>query len=635
MYLGRKLLLILGTVALGCLALLVLVHEIVIVGSFEELELEHAEADLRRLQASLRTEIDSLTALANDWAIWDTAYEFVLEREGGFTESNLGDLNLRISDLTSVQFVDLDGDVFVESVDSSFYSAFASDPDAPPADFTSLAATLHERCFGRLWAEDGVARPVDGLASICGQVLVVSAQPIREATTTAPPVGTLVMARLLGPEAFERVKRRAQVEFVPVFGEPRPDPAQRDTQWHVTSESLSYTMHLNDVFAAPVLDLAVHVPRTLSARGRYAAWVSVASAAVGLIIVLVLLTYLLRIQVVRPIEVLSGELLRVGGREGAAWTIEATRRDELGTLIREIERMTRRLAESRQGQAAAARKAGRAEVAASILHNVGNGLNAVQVSSTLIRETVEGSEADALLRDVLQVVAEHEEDFGDWVREDEQGRRLASVLLEAGRAVTSERARTVTELQRLTAGVEHVRTVLARQRQLAGSKMIAESFALGGILGEALQIARLPLGDDGIDVRVLVAPSDEGDEVAGPKHRILEVLVNMLNNAGDALSDAGTREPKIEVRAGLDADRMAWFEVQDNGPGVQPEHAASLFQAGFTTKSYGTGIGLSSSASMAESLGGSLDLVPTPGQEGATFRLEVPVTLLQGARAAA
>jgi signal transduction histidine kinase len=108
--------------------------------------------------------------------------------------------------------------------------------------------------------------------------------------------------------------------------------------------------------------------------------------------------------------------------------------------------------------------------------------------------------------------------------------------------------------------------------------------------------------------------------------RIQQVLMNLLGNAADALEEAGTPEPRVTIRTGLDAGGvMAHLVVVDNGPGIAPENLDKVFEPRFSTKgAKGHGFGLATSFNILQGHGGKLSVVSRLG-EGATFQLQIPV----------
>ena len=106
------------------------------------------------------------------------------------------------------------------------------------------------------------------------------------------------------------------------------------------------------------------------------------------------------------------------------------------------------------------------------------------------------------------------------------------------------------------------------------------------------------------------------------KHKLFQVLVNLLSNSKDALLEK-QGERRVEIRVTEDADQFA-IEVADNGMGISTQTMANLFRHGFSTKKHGHGFGLHSSANNAKALGGDLSVESGGVGLGATFRFLLP-----------
>lgn len=120
-----------------------------------------------------------------------------------------------------------------------------------------------------------------------------------------------------------------------------------------------------------------------------------------------------------------------------------------------------------QGQlVAASRQAGMAEVAIHVLHNVGNALNSVNVSASLVVETVRGSRAANLAR-VASLLREHETDLVAFLTGDARGRRLPEYLSQLSAHLQQEQQATVRELQSLLDNIEHIKGIVAMQQDHA------------------------------------------------------------------------------------------------------------------------------------------------------------------------
>jgi signal transduction histidine kinase len=114
------------------------------------------------------------------------------------------------------------------------------------------------------------------------------------------------------------------------------------------------------------------------------------------------------------------------------------------------------------------------------------------------------------------------------------------------------------------------------------------------------------------------------------KQQILQVLVNLISNAADALPEHG----KIRIATGIGvmegvgenngSQRMAVIEVADNGPGIPAAVRNRLFDPFFTTKKEGTGLGLSISQKIVRDHGGIITVSSVEGK-GTTFRVNLPL----------
>ena len=111
--------------------------------------------------------------------------------------------------------------------------------------------------------------------------------------------------------------------------------------------------------------------------------------------------------------------------------------------------------------------------------------------------------------------------------------------------------------------------------------------------------------------------------VLGDRVQLQQVLINLLRNAIEAMSDVADRPREIVIRTHHESDGRVVLSVRDTGVGIAADSADRLFEAFYTTKFEGMGMGLSVSRSIIESLGGRLWAVPNDGA-GATFALSIP-----------
>jgi signal transduction histidine kinase len=164
--------------------------------------------------------------------------------------------------------------------------------------------------------------------------------------------------------------------------------------------------------------------------------------------------------------------------------------------------------------------------------------------------------------------------------------------------------------------------VITRLRALFSRKETAtESVDLNAATREVIAISLSELQRNRIIVRAELA--SDLPTVSGDRVQLQQVLLNLLRNASDAMSGVdGPRQLTIKTRPEADGVRLS---VQDTGVGFEPEHINKIFDAFYTTKSDGMGIGLSVSRSIIENHQGRLWATSNGGRSGATFSFFIPV----------
>lgn len=128
----------------------------------------------------------------------------------------------------------------------------------------------------------------------------------------------------------------------------------------------------------------------------------------------------------------------------------------------------------------------------------------------------------------------------------------------------------------------------------------------------------------GFPVTVLLRPCSNNIQIRADKAQLQQVLINLARNAIEAMKDAGTTSPKLAIECAQIATDFIEISVVDNGPGFDKEDSHKLIAPGFTTKSYGIGLGLAMSRKMIETHGGKLSIELNP-TDGACFKFTLPL----------
>jgi PAS domain S-box-containing protein len=274
----------------------------------------------------------------------------------------------------------------------------------------------------------------------------------------------------------------------------------------------------------------------------------------------------------------------------------------------------------------ASRQAGMAEVATSVLHNVGNVLNSVNVSANLVTGTVKKSRAAALGR-VVSLLREHEADLGTFVSRDERGKVLPVYLGELSKQLAADQQSALQELESLQSNVEHIKEIVAMQQRYAKLSGASETIDPTLLVEESLRINTTAFERHAITVIRAFEPIPR---ITVDKHKVLQILVNLVRNAKDACEALPDGSKEVTIRVAR-WERGVRICVADTGIGILPENMTRIFTHGFTTKKSGHGFGLHSGALAARELGGTLR-AESPGQGlGATFILELPLKSAENA----
>lgn len=335
-----------------------------------------------------------------------------------------------------------------------------------------------------------------------------------------------------------------------------------------------------------------------------------------------------RIRSGKRVVTLQRELLSTQASLQAQTRYQAELLEQLSTrsqtlaeeiAVREQAELDREMLEGKLIESA--RLAGMAEVATGVLHNVGNVLNSINVSSTLLMEGLQSSRVDSLAR-ASGLLTERENDLVGFLTEDDRGRRFPQLLRQLSECLISERTTQMNELSSLIQNIQHVKEIINCQQSFTSAAGATEMVSLAELVSDALKLngpqsSRHPVA--------IVEQYEDVPQLLTEKHKVLQILTNLVSNAKRAVLDHGGDDRAITLGVSSDGECIS-VEVSDTGVGIAPENLTRVFAHGFTTKKDGHGFGLHSSALAAQELGGSLSAQSDGPGCGATFILRLPLT---------
>ncbi len=289
--------------------------------------------------------------------------------------------------------------------------------------------------------------------------------------------------------------------------------------------------------------------------------------------------------------------------------------------ITERKRAEAEMRQLHQAVVRVSRQAGMATVAGEVLHNAGNVLNSTGVSVSMLRRYVRRLRSKHLVASVALLEARRG-DLDSFLSHDAKGQHLLVFLRGLADDFEQQKRQLATELSALQESVEHLTHVIDAQRSHARARGAHEVVSIAALVDAALglQVPSWEQIEVSVERRLADLPPLRTD-----KHRVIEILVNLISNARDALRDSGRVDKRLCIRTETAGPDRVRVNVEDNGIGIDPAQHDELFRLGFTTKHDGNGIGLHASAMAARQLGGSLSFRSDGPGQGAVFTLDLPI----------
>ncbi len=301
-------------------------------------------------------------------------------------------------------------------------------------------------------------------------------------------------------------------------------------------------------------------------------------------------------------------------------------RDYLNEMTADLERRERERklagakAEDMQRELlSVSRMAGMAEVATGVLHNVGNVLNSLNVSVSVIGEHVRNSRTTGFTK-AVEMFGGHPGGLVAFLG-TEKGKVLPGYLSSLAKRLAEDNAKLLGEVASVTRNIDHIKSIVAMQQSYARPGGLNEPVALGPLIDDALRMGESSFAKHGIE---LVKEYGASTTVTTDRHKLLQIMINLISNARHSLKDADRDPQRITVKVQGSSDDVA-ISIADTGVGIPPENLDKIFQHGFTTKKGGHGFGLHSSANAARELSGTLAVVSDGPGAGATFTLTLPL----------
>ncbi|MFI5381292.1 MAG: sensor histidine kinase, partial [Tepidisphaerales bacterium] len=191
-----------------------------------------------------------------------------------------------------------------------------------------------------------------------------------------------------------------------------------------------------------------------------------------------------------------------------------------------------------------------------MLHNVGNVLNSVNASAALMARTLQQSKLGNLGK-ALSMIREHENDLGTFLASDEKGQRLPGYLVKLAEVLAAEQTAVVEELQSMERSIDHIRQIVQMQQSYARAAIVVEPIRPAAVLEDALRVNLVSFDRHNVKLQ---REFQEIGPVAIDKHKILQILINLISNAKNATKHKPPEERRIIARIlSHEADGKRWI----------------------------------------------------------------------------
>ncbi len=586
----------------------------VIKPAFEDLEQSAAQVDLTRAEMAIRTDIENLEAITADWAPWDDIYYYVLGEYAGFRKSNLDRPTLTNLGLDFMVVYPLKGDFLWGQV-------LVGDVERDPRELAILDPGHHS--YPALTAHpDADSRTVGFISTGLGPMMI-SSRPILRSDDSGPIAGALIMGQFLNAERLARLQDRTEVdmhwEFAGFGDEPAaPIQAVGTVRQEVSSDAISGSKVLADIHGSPFLILHVDTPRSISSLGDQTINAALLFLAVSGVLVTGFIWFMLRGTILRPIERLAAHIAEIRTSGDLSHRLDASRNDEIGALAKQFDDLTDEVHDARQALLDQSFKAGKADTAAEVLHNIRNAMTPMINGLERLRKSFSASEK---LR-----VPEATEQLADPDCPPDRRDKFLQYVSASFDHIRNVGAEAADDLSIVTKQARQIEGILADQERFANIAPVTENIGVDDVLDEAAHVIPKRAKRD-IEVEI----SENLSDVRVRAHRIglLQVMGNLMLNAYESIQRCRKADGRIVVDASpefVDETPMVRVTIRDNGGGFNKNTGERIFQRGFTSKNEdsSTGLGLHWCANAVAGMGGRIGAESRGLGQGAEFHVLLP-----------
>ncbi len=211
-----------------------------------------------------------------------------------------------------------------------------------------------------------------------------------------------------------------------------------------------------------------------------------------------------------------------------------------------------------------------------------------------------GKSKAASLNKLAALIQEHQDHLAAFLTSDPKGMQVPGDLVGLAAQLAQEQSEILKELQSLGSNIEHIKEIVAMQQSYSKMSGSAESLSVVDMVEDAIRMNNAALVRHDVQ---LIREYSETPPVLVEKHKVLQILVNLIRNSKYALDESGRPDRQVTVRVAKNGGSFVRISIIDNGVGIPLQNLTRIFEHGFTTRKNGYGFGLHSGALAAKELG--------------------------------
>ncbi len=592
-------------ITLGALAIAATTGvSLILLPQYEAIDRNAAVSTAMRARAALQREALALETAVSDWANWDDTYRYATELNRDYVENNLSPEALETIAVDELFIANLDGTVV------------RTHHGAEDASDSHPSIAVSGRIPTSLWPEKDLLQPrrkYSGLVDTIYGPAIIAMTRITDSKFQKTADRVLVLSRRVNRKLISELQAQADTPFT--LEPHRTNGIVRKSEaGYATSVPVeSYTLH-------PNLQVSVETPAAFSSLAWHTITLTASLLAFISILACGVLVIYLRRTVTGPIEEIIRHSYRVSSTADLDQRLNFNRTDEIGALAMAQDNMLAQLKQARIQLQEMSYAAGTSTVAADMLHNLRNTLAPITTALFKGRETLQSMKPDMLVR--------ASSELNDPATDDGRRARLASYVTAAAREVAEQRSEAERQISIVQDFTGQIEGILNHYDSISRGFKATEAVPVADVFDTARHViegtASLPI-EIAIAAEALKVPPVLAERVI-----LRQIIENLSVNAVQSVHAKG--EPGRIVLSAKDQGDHVELSVTDNGQGIEPHNLTRIFSRGVSTREGSNrGLGLHYCATSVRAMNGRINAESEGPGRGATFRIQLPKAIQQGA----